>query len=109
MFATPYPGTEIFRRAIDEGRIKPDKLHEFIANLEDARDFRINLTEAFTDEELLKKRDEMISEICLKVKPVSHDEQLKKLGNLFGDLINGFTEDRSLMQHRAKHGGIDIS
>ncbi len=108
MFATPYPGTEIFRRAIDEGRIKPDKLHEFIANLEDARDFRINLTEAFTDEELLKKRDEMINEICLKVKPVSHDEQLKKLGNLFGDLINGFTEDRSLMQHRAKHGGIDI-
>lgn len=108
MFATPYPGTELFEFAISTGRIKKEKMHEFIVRLEDARDFTINLTDAFTDEQLIAKREEMIKEVCSRVKPIPADEYEKKLRNLFGNLINISLEDETFVKHRAEHGGVDI-
>lgn len=38
-----------------------------------ARDFTVNLTSAFTDEQLIAKRDEMINEVCSHVTPLPRE------------------------------------
>ena len=108
MFATPYPGTQIFKDAISAGRIDKDRLHDFVMSLEDARDFIINLTHAFTDEQLIAKREEMIEEVCSRVKLESNEVYMTKLKNLFGPLADDYFKDKELEKHRAEHGGIDI-
>ena len=108
MFATPYPGTEIFKYALSTGCIKKDKIHDFVTSLEDARDFTTNLTDAFTDEELIAKRDQMINEVCSRVRREPEEFYMAKLKNLFGTLANDYFKDEELMKHRAEHGGIDI-
>lgn len=108
MFATPYPGTELFDHAIATGRIKKDKVHEFVMKLEDARDFTVNLTDSFTDEELISKRKEMIDEVCSRVKPIPKEIYENKLRNLFGELADGYWNDEIDLKHRAEHGGVDI-
>lgn len=108
MFVTPYPGTQIFEDAIATGRINKDRLHDFVILLEDARDFTVNLTNAFTDEQLIAKREAMINEVCSRVKLVSYDVYMTKLKKLFGNLADGYFEDEELLKHRARHGGIDI-
>ena len=94
--------------AISSGRIQKDKLHDFIVKLEDARDFTINLTDKFSDEQLIAKRDEMIEEVSSRAKPVSIESSNNKLRNIFGDLVDDYLKDESLIKHRAEHGGIDI-
>jgi len=108
MFATPYPGTKLFEFAVSTGRIKKDELHEYVVSLEDARDFTVNLTNAFSDERLIAKRDEMIQEVCLRVKPIPREVNARKLKNLFGSLTDAYFKDEALVKHRAEHGGIDI-
>jgi len=108
MFATPYPGTKLFDSAVSSGRIKKEKLHEFVLKLEDARDFVVNLTDAFTDEQLIAKRQEMIDEVCSRGKSIPVEVCNEKLRNLFGGLFESFLEDEALIKHRAEHGGIDI-
>ena len=108
MFATPYPGTELFEMAIATGRIAKDGMHEFVLTLEDARDFTVNLTDAFTDEQLIAKRREMIDEVCSRVEPVSEDSYRSKLRDLFGRLADDALHDEALIKHRAEHGGIDV-
>ena len=108
MFATPYPGTKIFDFAIDRRRIKKDKVHEFVLSLEDARDFTVNLTDSFTDEELVSKRESMIRGVCSKIKGLSEEVYTKKIKDLFGELGKEYFKDESLLKHRAEHGGIDI-
>lgn len=108
MFATPYPGTIIFADALSSGRIKADSLHEYVCKLEDARDFVINLTDAFSDDELVAKREEMIAEVGRRVKCRSEEEYMVKLKSLFGGLVDGYLRDESLKTHRAEHGGIDL-
>ena len=108
MFATPYPGTQLFEFAISSGRIRKDKLHEFVVRLEDARDFTVNLTDVFSDEQLIAKRDEMIKEVCSRIKPISTETCIEKTKNIFGDLAEDYLRDESLLKHRAEHGGIDI-
>jgi len=107
MFATPYPGTSLFEQVLSEGRIPKEKVHDFVLTLADARDFTINLTDAFSDEELIAKREDMINEVNGKVK-INRNENTKKLKDLFGNLIsqNGF--DKKHLKHRSEHGGIDI-
>jgi anaerobic magnesium-protoporphyrin IX monomethyl ester cyclase len=108
MFATPYPGTQLFEFAVSSGRIRKDKLHDFIVKLEDARDFTINLTDKFSDEQLIAKRDEMIKDVNSRVKPISTESCNSKLRNIFGNLVDDYLKDESLVKHRAEHGGIDI-
>jgi anaerobic magnesium-protoporphyrin IX monomethyl ester cyclase len=108
MFATPYPGTKLFEFALRTGRIKKEGMHQFVVSLEDARDFTVNLTDAFTDEQLIAKRDEMISEVCSRVNPVSPEAYRTKIMDLFGGLADSFFKDEALVKHRAEHGGIDI-
>ena len=108
MFATPYPGTELFEFAVSSGRINKEKLHEFVVSLEDARDFTVNLTDAFKDEELIQKREQMIKAVNTRVKPISDEVYMQKVKNLFGDLAEGFQEDKALVKHRREHGGIDL-
>jgi radical SAM superfamily enzyme YgiQ (UPF0313 family) len=108
MFATPYPGTELFDVAVSTGRINKEKLHEFVLKLEDARDFTVNLTDTFNDEQLIAKRQEMVDEVCARVKLNSVEVCDKKLRSLFGDLVEDYLEDEVLLKHRAEHGGVDI-
>ena len=108
MFATPYPGTQLFEFAVSSGRIRKDKLHDFVVKLEDARDFTINLTDNFSDEQLIAKRQEMIDDVCARIKQDSVEVSDKKLRNIFGNLVDDYLKDESLVKHRAEHGGIDI-
>lgn len=108
MFATPYPGTDLFDFAVRSGRIQKSKIHEFVVKLEDARDFLVNLTDDFTDEELVAKRSEMIEEVGSRVTPISAVECDQKLRKLFGSLYASGDIDGSTSKHRAEHGGIDI-
>jgi radical SAM superfamily enzyme YgiQ (UPF0313 family) len=108
MYATPYPGTKLFELAVSTDRIKKERIHEFVLKLEDARDFVVNLTDVFNDEQLIAKRQEMIDEVCARVKPNSVEVCDKKLRNLFGNLIEDYLEDKVLLKHRATHGGIDV-
>lgn len=108
MFATPYPGTELFDFAVSTGRIKNNSLHEFIMGLEDARDFTINLTDAFSDEELKTKRDQMIKSVCSQIRKIPREIYINKLKNLFGKLADDYFKNDTLLAHRAQHGGIDI-
>lgn len=108
MFATPYPGTELFDFAVSTGRIKKEGIHDFVMRLEDARDFTVNLTDAFTDDELIAKRDEMIKEVNSRIRVVPEEESERKLRKLFGGLVNSYFKDEALIKHRAEHGGIDV-
>lgn len=108
MFATPYPGTELFESALSTGRIQREYLHEFVIKLEDARDFTINLTDAFSDEQLINKRLNMIEEVCSRVKATPEEVYMEKMRNLFGSLADAYFNDAVLAKHRAEHGGLDI-
>lgn len=108
MFATPYPGTELFNFALSSGRIKNENIHKFVSKLEDARDFVVNMTDFFSDGQLISKRQEMMDEVCSRVKPLPAEIYDKKLRNLFGNLYEDYMKDEVLIKHRAEHGGIDI-
>ena len=60
-FETPYPGTELYRIALEQGKIN-DK-EEYILNLgEQGEKIRVNFSE-LTDEELLEAQEDMIKEL----------------------------------------------
>jgi len=108
MFATPYPGTEIFDCALRTGRIDKDRFHEFVMKLGDARDFTINLTDYFSDEELINKREEMMEEARRNYDGFITQEEIDtKMRNLFGSLLDKDHLDEKDLEHRAKHGGIN--
>ena len=109
MFATPYPGTELFEYVLKTGRLQKDDIHYFLLKLSDARDFVINLTDSFTDQELQKKYTEMIKTAKLHYKPISDEEVNEKINDLYGDLaIHFFNLSEKDQIHRKKHGGIAI-
>lgn len=107
MFATPYPGTEIYRFALETGRIT-DK-DKFVSTLKDARDFTVNLTDDFTDKEIINLRKSMMEKSRKHYeKYISQDEILEKTKKLFGKLYDKCGMDKIDLEHRAKHGGINI-
>lgn len=109
MFATPYPGTEIFNSALETGKIDKNSLHEFMMNIGDARDFLINLTDSFSDEQLVKKREEMMRITRENYeKSITADEIMGKMKKLFGNLMDKVKLDEKDLEHRAKHGGMSI-
>lgn len=108
MFVTPYPGTKMFEYAVSSNRIPKGKIHDFVLSLEDARDFTINLTDAFSNDELIAKREEMIKEVCSRVKWEGSESYKTKLKSLFGNLADDYFKDKELAKHRMEHGGIDI-
>jgi radical SAM superfamily enzyme YgiQ (UPF0313 family) len=105
MFATPYPGTEIYDFAIRTGRIKD--VHQFALSLRDARDFVVNLTDAFTDQQLIDKRREMM-ELTREnyYKYITRDQVRQKIKDLFGSLYKEF-DDKEL-ESRMKYGGVGM-
>ena len=109
MYATPYPGTELFDFSIKTGRIKKEGIHDFVMQLGDAREFVINLTDAFTDQELQDRYKKMISKTKLAYQPIPQDEIEEKIRSLYGSLSDNFfslsPEDRV---HKAKHGAVNI-
>ncbi len=66
-FATPYPGTELYSEAVERGLI-PD-LHEYLMSLDNAYDFRVNLTE-MSDEELLDLRSTTFVQLMIALRVV---------------------------------------
>ncbi|MBN2483032.1 MAG: radical SAM protein [Candidatus Omnitrophica bacterium] len=107
MFATPYPGTEIFDFALKTGRVDKDHIHEFMMELGDARKFVVNLTDSFSDEGLVATRTEMMA-IARKnyEKFISQNEIMDKMKKLFGPLLERVRLDETDLAHRAKHGGM---
>ncbi|MFH0831786.1 MAG: radical SAM protein [archaeon] len=59
-FVTPYPGTALYEQARKDGLIKDEE--EYISRLGNATEFTINLTK-WSDEELFKMRDYVISKV----------------------------------------------
>lgn len=60
-FTTPYPGTELYRMALQQGKIKDEE--EYILNLgEQGEKIRVNFSE-LTDEELWEAQEYMIKEL----------------------------------------------
>jgi radical SAM superfamily enzyme YgiQ (UPF0313 family) len=109
MFATPYPGTEIFNYALKTKRINKDKLHEFFMRLGDARDFIINLTDSLSDEELIRTRREMMGAARENyAKFISAQAINEKMKNLFGSLLDRAGLDDRDLEHRLIHGGISV-
>ena len=75
----------------------------------DARDFTVNLTDYFTDEELIKKSKEMMKVTEENYKKFISEEEVKdKMGNLFGSLMDEIHLDETDLEHRLKHGGGSI-
>ena len=107
MFAPPYPGTEIFNFALRTGRINKNRIHEFAIKLRDARDFIINLTDHFSDEELINTHEEMIEKAKENYESfITQEEIITKMRDLFGNLLDKSHFDEKDLEHRAKHGGI---
>ena len=107
MFATPYPGTEIFDYALRTGRLDKNHIHEFVMKLGDARDFTINLTDYFSEEELINKRKEMMEKARQKYESFITQEEINtKMRKIFGGLLDKTHLDENDLEHRAKHGGI---
>ncbi len=107
MFATPYPRTKMFDYALRTGRIDKNHIHEFVMKLEDARDFTINLTDCFSDEELVNKREEMMEIARENYYGFITEEEINvKMRKLFGSLLDKHHFDKKDSEHRAKHGGI---
>jgi radical SAM superfamily enzyme YgiQ (UPF0313 family) len=60
-FMTPYPGTELYRMAIEQGKIKDEE--EYMLNLgEQGEKIRVNFSE-LSDEELWQAQEHMIKEL----------------------------------------------
>ena len=60
-FMTPYPGTELYRMAVKEGRIKDEE--EYVLGLgEQGERLRVNFTD-FTDNELISMQEYVIKEL----------------------------------------------
>ncbi|TBR14791.1 radical SAM protein [bacterium] len=60
-FLTPYPGTELYRMALEQGKIKDEE--EYILGLgEQGEKIRVNFTD-FTDKELYDIQSEMVQEL----------------------------------------------
>ena len=107
MFATPYPGSELFDFALETKRIDKDNLHNFMMRIGDARDFLINLTDSFSDEELISKRKEMIRIAQENYqKYITREEIIEKTKNLFGYLVCKAKLDEKDLEHRTIHGGM---
>ena len=107
MFATPYPGTEIFNFALKTKRISD--VHKFALSLKDARDFTVNLTDDFTDEELINKRTEMIETTQENYENyITRDEIKLKLRDLYGPLMDKQKFDDKDLEHRMKFGGVSM-
>ena len=75
----------------------------------DARNFQVNLTDEFTDEELKNKYTEMMSIAGKSYKPVARGQLRQKIESLFGSLSEKFfnlpTEDQDYL---ASHGGLNV-
>jgi len=109
MFATPYPSTEIFDYALRRGRIDREHIHEFLMKLGDARDFTVNLTDYFSDEELANKREEMMKAVRENYDEFITPEEINtKMKDLFGSLLDKYRIDEKDLEHRMKHGGMGI-
>lgn len=109
MFATPYPGSEIFDFALRKGKIDGNNLHEFMMRIGDARDFLINLTDALSDEQIVQKKEEMMAVVRENYeKFITLDEIIVKMKKLFGSLMDEVRLDEKDLEHRIKHGGMSV-
>jgi len=107
MFATPYPGTEIFNFAMRTNRI--GNVHEFAMNLGDARKFTINLTDEFTNRELINTRNYMMKEARENYESyITNDEIVENLKRLFGKSYDKYPLTDEYITQRMKYGGIYV-
>jgi radical SAM superfamily enzyme YgiQ (UPF0313 family) len=107
MFATPYPGTELFEFAVRTNRIPKENLRDYVLRLGDAREFTVNLTDSFSDRALIEKRMEMMAEVRSRIDVLSRQALCGKLRELFGDLVDDYLDEKDNMKHRDEHGGMN--
>jgi len=107
MLATPYPGTEIYEFAKNTGRITDE--FEFVKKLKDARDFSVNLTNEFTDKELVEYRKDMMRISKEEYNNyISMDEIIEKMKNLYGKLYEKSELSDFDIKYKFEHGGLCV-
>lgn len=64
-YATPYPGTELFKQAVEMGRIDGERVEDYLLYIDgrDAHELLVNLTQ-MSDEELVELRNEVVSAVA---------------------------------------------
>ena len=114
MFAAPYPGTELFEMAKKAGKIPADwrDLEPLVSKLGDCVDFVVNLTDSFTDQELIQMRDYMIHETQKTHVPEPIEARKKKFIDLYGtEVYNKILDqlkDSKNVNHLLTHGFNDL-
>lgn len=113
MFATPYPKTELFDYCWQKGILHEGNIEEFVLGLDDVVDLQLNITENFSDEELIALRDRMLEEVKGKVSPLPPEALRKQFIDLYGDknyqtFKERYVKDPKLKDHYAKHGFNDF-
>jgi radical SAM superfamily enzyme YgiQ (UPF0313 family) len=92
-FATPYPGTELYKQTRERGLIQDE--HAFVLQLNNASDFTINLTDLPDDVLLALKQqslEELKTAVMLRNAPFSEDKVESVL-----ELIRRFLEKDTLI------------
>lgn len=113
MFATPYPGTGLFDYCWEKGILNGSNLENFILGLDDAVDLHFNITENFTDEELIRLRDDMLKEVEAKVAKMPPEALKRQFIDLYGEEnyrigVERYRSDPKIREHFQKHGFNDF-
>lgn len=113
MFAVPYPKTGLFDYCWERGILNESNLENFILGLDDAVDLHFNITENFTDKQLIELRDKMLKDINAKVDRSPQGEVKKQFMDLYGEenyrlCQERYSRDAKLQEHFKKHGFNDF-
>jgi radical SAM superfamily enzyme YgiQ (UPF0313 family) len=114
MFATPYPNTELYHMSKELGKIPDDLdgLDLFVSKLGDCISFTINLTDTFSDKEIIEKRDYMINKTQENYVPVSPKKMRHQFIDLYGqeiyDKLLEQLKDEKNIEHLKTHGFNDL-
>lgn len=113
LFATPYPKTQLFEYCWNKGILNDSNFEDFILGMGDVVDLQLNITENFSDKQLLDLRDNMIAEVKANV-PKPKPEFLRgQLIDLYGEknyqlFRKKYTTDPKLREHYKNHGFNDF-
>lgn len=109
LFATPYPKTELFDYCWQKGILNNKNLEDFVLGMGDVVDLQLNITENFTNKELIDLRDKMLKEVAGKVSPPSKELIKKQFIDLYGEkrylvFKEQYSKNSKLREHLKKHG-----
>lgn len=113
MFATPYPKTQLFEYCWEKGIISEQNLEKFILEMDDVVELQINITENFTNKQLIELRDTMIATVRSKVKGPEPESLGRQFIDLYGEknyltFKERYRTDPKIREHYKNHGFNDF-